>query len=682
MRSTLACFLLVSLFAAPAVCQPSQVLINELGADTPDFVEIVNVGATPIDVSGWKIETYQATTGQPLFDMSWTIPAGTTPIPAGGVLVGQDSTTGVGGNIYYTGVNIFFIAGYSMEVILYDATNTPVDYVFHNKNLVGPSVNQPIGITWTGTLVAGTSSQGAIYRPSPPVDTDAAADWAIGTSAANGSKGNPNPMPMAGALINEFYTGASAAVELRNSTASAIGLTNATLLTFTDAGGGLVADPPFVFPAGVSIPANGFLVLEAGGVAGSPGTYPNSIYTGIAWGWNGSMSVEIVLLNDSGYGLDYVIYDHFGTIAGAGPNLVAPTTWTGDFDMGTGDTHERVQIADTNTATDWAKNTNAHSLGTYNPPQVSGTMGIVFNEFNMGSVDYVELLNTTANPVDVSGYVIKSWYMSTTGTWSNDGNGTIPTVPPIPAGGVICLLEAGTAGAAGAYPNSYYLGWSFLFVSSDELEAVLYGPLGILPIDFVRSYQSENPNKWPGTNNPGLPWTGAQVCVNQVSADIIERMTLVERDNAGDWKRQGTGVGTTPGALNPLQTGSNAYFSHYGTGCIGAYNIPVLSGTGSPAPGNPITLEMTFTPVAAPMLICVGLGTGSLPMNPGCNLQVNPLAFTIPFSTGSTTYMTLPATLPASVTTPFDIYVQVLYGDAVNPWGISSTNPLQIHIDV
>jgi len=41
--------------------------------------------------------------------------------------------------------------------------------------------------------------------------------------------------------------------------------------------------------------------------------------------------------------------------------------------------------------------------------------------------------------------------------------------------------------------------------------------------------------------------------------------------------------------------------------------------------------------------------------------------------------LSIPAVLPPTTPSGFDVYVQTLIGDAVNPNGIASTNPLKIH---
>ncbi len=73
----------------PAVAGQSDVFINEVRTSNPDFVELVNTGASAVDVGNWAITDSESL----LPGHVYVIPVGTT-IPAGGLLVIEGDESG------------------------------------------------------------------------------------------------------------------------------------------------------------------------------------------------------------------------------------------------------------------------------------------------------------------------------------------------------------------------------------------------------------------------------------------------------------------------------------------------------------------------------------------------------------------------------------------------------------
>lgn len=129
--------------------------------------------------------------------------------------------------------------------------------------------------------------------------------------------------------------------------------------------------------------------------------------------------------------------------------------------------------------------------------------------------------------------------------------------------------------------------------------------------------------------------------------------------------------------------GCPGYFAPYGAGCVGLSGLtPTLAGVGCPTPGDTIQLILADAAPNRTSYTLIGLGQGTVPVDPSCLLQnapVLPQVFVIP--TGPTGGWTLAATIPASVTTPADVYLQTFIDDPGAPFGAAGTQPLQVHLD-
>lgn len=152
-----------------------------------------------------------------------------------------------------------------------------------------------------------------------------------------------------------------------------------------------------------------------------------------------------------------------------------------------------------------------------------------------------------------------------------------------------------------------------------------------------------------------------------------------------------TGVISPLGGLDHLAKGfafgpGPSFYTSAGVGCVGVGGfVPVLSGVGTPNPGQNTSLTVTNARGGASALLLFGLGNGALALTPTCSLKnaplVLPLALPLTLSgvgpgTGA---ISLPGSIPANTTT-IDVYLQMLVADAGAPGGIASTNALRLHI--
>ncbi|HWU59617.1 MAG TPA: lamin tail domain-containing protein [Microbacteriaceae bacterium] len=158
--------------AAPAFAQaaaaPSGVVINEIvstGGDPGDWVELMNTGTAPVDVSGWSIlDDNDTHTAVPL-------PTGST-IDVGGFLVVDESTLGFG-------------LGSQDSATLFDAEHRVVDsyaWSAHAGTSYGRCPNGTGGFTTTGAATKDA--------PNACAETVAAAPWPGGSDVRTADVAN------------------------------------------------------------------------------------------------------------------------------------------------------------------------------------------------------------------------------------------------------------------------------------------------------------------------------------------------------------------------------------------------------------------------------------------------------------------------------------------------------------
>jgi hypothetical protein len=185
-------FQALAVFLLPA-CLCGQLKISEVSTTIPSWVEVINLGSSPVNMNGYRIRfggnsglsfiqgvyTFGATTLAPnqtfviTEDISNTFP--TVPNPAFRAYCGSSI---VWVTIFATGVN--------GVVSLNDPSDISLDRMKWGNPLQDFSV---YGGTWTGTISPVAGSAPTMYRNSP-TDTDGPADW---TFTASPTPGAVNP---------------------------------------------------------------------------------------------------------------------------------------------------------------------------------------------------------------------------------------------------------------------------------------------------------------------------------------------------------------------------------------------------------------------------------------------------------------------------------------------------------
>ena len=231
------------LIAAPAVAAASDVVINEVesNGDATDWVELINTGAGPVDVSGWILKDDNDS-------RTLAIPAGTVLAPGAFLAVDVDPVPGG-----------FGLGGADMIRVFEPGATTPVDSYAWTAHAATTYGRCPDG---TGAFVTTLAST---------------------KGAANACEPAEEPEPVDGAiLINEIDSQPADWVELVNLGTEALDIAGYEIRDNSD-------DHRWRFPAGASIVPGDFLVVEEGTIGlvldgGSwvPGTFGSAIGIGSA----------------------------------------------------------------------------------------------------------------------------------------------------------------------------------------------------------------------------------------------------------------------------------------------------------------------------------------------------------------------------------------------------------------
>ena len=156
----------------------TSIVITEMTGDQ-DFCEMVNVGVTPLTITGWKLHGYDEGSNYPNPDFTFTFP--NTIVPAGGIFTVTENG-GAPGTYpnFFTGANIMWVSGGGARdhgAILVDTQNKIIDMVICGD--INPQVLQPVTPApndWVGQPVPPAQNNMAEYRTGDQ-DTNTNADW-------------------------------------------------------------------------------------------------------------------------------------------------------------------------------------------------------------------------------------------------------------------------------------------------------------------------------------------------------------------------------------------------------------------------------------------------------------------------------------------------------------------------
>ena len=284
----------------PAV-RITEIMYNPPGGNAHEFIELQNVGATAVDMSGFYME-----------GVDFLFPLGTILNPTDRLVLANNDGASGGFAAQYPGVAVFGYFGGSLDnggerLALHDAlTRTVVSVDFDD---LPPWPTLPDGGGYSLEII------NALGDPDDPFNWKASA-------ALRGTPGAANSAPASAAVeLSEVLAKNVSAVnnagtfpdyvELRNTTGATVDITGWTLTTTNN----------FVFPAGTTLPAGGYLIVYCDN-AGTPDLHTGGSGLGDASG--------MVLLKNGATLIDGVSYGNqaanfsIGKVSGAW-TLVTPS---------------------------------------------------------------------------------------------------------------------------------------------------------------------------------------------------------------------------------------------------------------------------------------------------------------------------------------------------------------------
>lgn len=180
----------VSLQATATGRAPASVVISEVDAtaSTLSRVEFGNVSTNSVDLSGWTVTFYDATT--------WPLPTGTVTLNSGNTLPPSgifQVTEGAGINLFprlQTGFPLAWSAapqGRHVAVLLRDANGKIVDF-FCAMRALPDQIQVPVSIPteeWSGLPMVEASAPLTTYQRAGNADSNSARDWVTQSSTPN-----------------------------------------------------------------------------------------------------------------------------------------------------------------------------------------------------------------------------------------------------------------------------------------------------------------------------------------------------------------------------------------------------------------------------------------------------------------------------------------------------------------
>ena len=196
----------LTLVALAAPTATAKVLVNEVFTGGTDYLELRNPSAIPVDLSGWTVRSWIASSIGPLTEEApYTLPTGTV-LKGDSLLVIQElGTVHQPGSLpksISTGKNWLWTTFRTIEVALYDEVGRGVDYLYLNRhdNPIAPHL--PAGLSWTGSIASGSGDQVMRFAD---YDTNDGYDWQ--QSSGGGSPGALNPGQVDCAVFKEYGDG-------------------------------------------------------------------------------------------------------------------------------------------------------------------------------------------------------------------------------------------------------------------------------------------------------------------------------------------------------------------------------------------------------------------------------------------------------------------------------------------
>ena len=175
----------------------AAVAISEVNTGSTDAVELTNICAAAVDVSGWQISIYDANSWpSPL--VTFTIPGGATCQPGHVVTLKEYGTAPGAYPSFFLGMNIWWTSTSRVAVLLQDGSGDIMDFVCA-AGATASWISSPIGIPaeqWAGSPI----SSSAVYQRKGNTDNNNSSDWSRESSHSIGTVNTGLSLPFADAF--------------------------------------------------------------------------------------------------------------------------------------------------------------------------------------------------------------------------------------------------------------------------------------------------------------------------------------------------------------------------------------------------------------------------------------------------------------------------------------------------
>jgi hypothetical protein len=169
--------------------------INEVSTDTIDWIEIVNLDATPVNMAGYKIR-WGGNSGPSFVPGVYTIPAGVTLNQNQVLVITEDpsvATPTVPAGVFkaFCGATIVWQTTPTIGTNGVVALNDPFDFGLDRMKWGNPLQDLSVyGSPWTGAIAPGPG--GSCMNRNVPTDSNTPSDWTW-TSTPSATPGAINP---------------------------------------------------------------------------------------------------------------------------------------------------------------------------------------------------------------------------------------------------------------------------------------------------------------------------------------------------------------------------------------------------------------------------------------------------------------------------------------------------------
>ncbi len=413
----------------PRISKTDHILINEIDPNSTDAIELFNPTSNAVNLNGWQLRIYLGS----VLETTFTFPA--FYLFPGNYVVVYEGTGTASLTALYLGTITQIESNFGAAISLINSSNQGVDFVRWGGSNVTPTAPD----TWTGDQTFSYAPAYTIGRNEQNDDDNDYFDWT--QQCPTLGKVNTNCL-----VLNEFYTGATSAVELYNPTGRTIILLGYQFISYRNVN---TIDGTYTFPS-ATIPAGGYVVLYEGTGTNTATTF----YAGFSFGWSAGGGGGFLTTGAGGVGVDFARWG-FTAITPAGAN------WAGG-NLPVGPNNEtsvqrRPSGEDYDTTSDFC--VQVPTLGTQNRPCV------LINEIYASEPDGIEIHNASLAAYPLTGYEVIlydstnnpmvdytfSAFSLATGAYIRVLEGTGTNTSSVIFGGGTLDWAAGTSGAAKLY---------------------------------------------------------------------------------------------------------------------------------------------------------------------------------------------------------------------------------------